>query len=774
MKNISFLLFVLFTIVTKAQQINIIPKPNDVKITSGNFTINAATAIVYSDEDEKNTANFFNSYLKKYYGFQLKISKQATNNFIRISTKKFIKTPDNAAAYSLTISPKNITISGDGSEGTFYGMQSLLQLLPIQKSQILNHKFALPCLTINDAPRFCYRGMHLDVSRHFFGVDYVKKYIDFIALHKMNYFHWHLTDDQGWRIEIKKYPKLTTIGATRNGTIIGRYPGTGNDSIKYGGYYTQEQIKDVVKYAAERYITIVPEIDVPGHSLAAIVAYPFLSTTPNVPKQVGQTWGLTDINNVLTPTDSTFAFLENVLSEVINLFPSKYIHIGGDECNKRWWKESAFCQDLMKREGIKNEAGLQSYFIHRLEKIINNKGRLMMGWDEILEGGLAPNALVMSWQGEKGGIEAAKQQHQVVMTPGTYCYFDHSQTKNEDSVTIGSYLPVEKVYNYNPVPAELSAAEAKYILGAQGNVWTEYISNESKLEYMIFPRMSALSEAVWTDQKNKNLPDFEQRLQHQFERYNFWGVNYSKAYIDIQSTISAAANNVGLKWELKTKLKGGQINLDVHYNDHDGEVDTKPDSLIIILNKSDRYTIGLYEPFSNKDVKKSSKMISQITQNFSFNKATGKKITLATSPNAQYPGNGGAFGLVNGASSTKGINSAEWLGWNGKDMEATINLGKPTTFSSVALDALMQQGSWIYLPASIEVFTSANGTDFTPITNTSLSDIATQTQHLLKVSFANQTAQYIKIIAHNTTKIPNGTPGAGKPAWMFIDEIMVD
>jgi hexosaminidase len=537
MKNYLLAIFVLISqSAVFSQQINIIPKPNSIQLIGGNFIITPKTTIAISDAGEQNTANFLNSYLQQFYGFQLQISKQGTNNVIFISTKKFIKAPDNAAAYSVNITTKNIAISGDGYEGTFYGMQSLLQLLPISKSQVTNKQLSVPCLTITDAPRFGYRGMHLDVSRHFFGVEYVKKYIDFIALHKMNYFHWHLTDDQGWRIEIKKFPKLTSVGGYRKGTIIGRYPGTGNDSIYYGGYYTQEQIKDVVKYAAERFITIVPEIDVPGHSLAAITAYPEYSTTPNIQQEVGQTWGLFDkVNNVLSPTEGTFNFLEAVFSEIIDLFPSKYIHIGGDECSKKWWKESAFCQDLMKKEGLKNEDQLQSYFVTRIEKMINAKGRLMMGWDEILQGGLAPNALVMSWQGEKGGIEAAKQKHQVVMTPGTYCYFDHSQTKNEDSVTIGSYLPVEKVYSYNPVPAELTTEEAKYVLGAQGNVWTEYIGNTAKLEYMIFPRMSALSEALWTEPKQKSFTDFEQRLQHQFNRYNFWKVNSSKAYFDFKS-----------------------------------------------------------------------------------------------------------------------------------------------------------------------------------------------------------------------------------------------
>ena len=773
-KQLLAILLLSFSTTVFCQQINIIPKPNNTKITAGHFVVNAATVIICGDGGEKNTANFLNSYLKKFYGFQLKISKQATGNYIQLFTKKFITAPDNSAAYSLTVTPKNIVISGDGYEGTFYGMQSLIGLLPIRKSTVKTQKLSVQCLVINDAPHFAYRGMHLDVSRHFFGVDYVKKYIDFIALHKMNYFHWHLTDDQGWRIEIKKYPKLTSVGGYRNGTIIGRYPGTGNDSLKYGGFYTQEQIKDVVKYAAERFITIVPEIDVPGHSLAAIVAYPELSTTPNVPKQVGQTWGLTDIDNVLNPSDSTFAFLDNVLSEVVELFPGKYIHIGGDECNKRWWRESVFCQDLMKKEGLKNTDALQSYFIHRIEKMVNAKGRLMMGWDEILEGGLAPNALVMSWQGEKGGIEAAKQKHNVVMTPGTYCYFDHSQTKNEDSITIGSYLPVEKVYNYNPVPAKFSAEDAKYILGAQGNVWTEYIGSESKLEYMIFPRISALSEAVWTEQKNKNLPDFEQRLQQQFERYDLWKVNSSKAFYDIKDSIYAAKDKKGLIWELKTKLKGGEIWVNQNYNDYDETIGMKKDSIAIVVTKTNKYTVELYEYFKHNDQKVKSRQISTTTQTFSFNLATGKKITLINPPAAQYPGNGGAFGLVNGITSTKGINSAEWLGWNGKDIEAIIDFGKTETFTTVALDVLQQEGSWIYLPQSISVFTSANGKDFTEINAIKLTDVADKTQHKIKLVLASQTAQYLKIIAHNTNKINEGKPGAGKPAWLFVDEIVVE
>lgn len=802
MRLIVAILFAICAINSQAQTINIIPKPNQLQVTKGNFIVSKTTTIVYKNDSEKNTANFFNGYLKKFYGFQLPIAKQATANYISLATKQFIKAPENGSAYTLQITPTAVTISGDGLEGTFYGMQSLLQLLPIQKSQIQNQKFQLPCLSITDAPNFMYRGMHLDVSRHFFGVDYVKQYIDFIALHKMNYFHWHLTDDQGWRIEIKQYPKLTSVGGFRKGTIIGRYPGTGNDSIYYGGFYTQAQIKEVVKYAADRFITIVPEIDVPGHSLAALAAYPELSTTPNIIQEVGQTWGTFDkVNNVLSPTEGTFMFLQNVFNEVIDLFPGKYIHIGGDECSKKWWKESAFCQDLMKKEGLKNEDELQSYFIHRIEKMINAKGRLMMGWDEILEGGLAPNALVMSWRGEKGGIEAAKQKHQVVMTPGTYCYFDHSQTKNEDSVTIGSYLPVEKVYNYNPLPAELTADEAKYILGAQGNVWTEYIGNTAKLEYMIFPRMSALSEALWTKPANKSLADFENRLQHQFKRYEFWKVNSSKAYYDLKDEIIPTAKNHGLIWKFNLKKDYPSIVYVSKYKtlskpetvkvyDINGKflkeetVNYEKEGIDFLdslrIKDSGTYYADLYllenlpKPTDKPNIDRAVRriLISTLKQTFSFNKATGKKITLTNAPAAQYPGNGGAFGLVNGVVSNKGINSAEWLGFNGKDMEAVIDFGKAESFTTVTLDMLSQEGSWIYKSPLTEIYVSDNGKDFKLVEKFALKSDDTKQKVVLK--FPSQTAQYLKIIAHNYGKIPDGKPGAGKPGWLFVDEISVD
>jgi hexosaminidase len=545
MKKVFTTLTLLVCMFANAQEVSIIPQPTSLQVNEGSFNISAKTNLQIKSAGQQKAANFLNKYLQEFYGFQLKVTVgTGAKNAISL-----VNTNGNApkGTYTLVSSSNGVAIKGANEEGVFYGVQSLIQLLPIQKSASLN----IPAVSIQDQPRFVYRGMHLDEGRHFFGMDFVKKYIDFIAMYKLNTFHWHLTEDQGWRIEIKKYPKLTSVGGFRNANIIGRYPGKGSNNTRYGGYYTQAQIKEIVKYAADRFVTIIPEIEMPGHASAAIAAYPELScfpneSTPAIPtmhsaatlealkkpgtKIVQETWGVFD--DVFVPSENTFTFLQNVLDEVIALFPSTYIHIGGDECPKESWKRSEFCQNLIKEKGLKDEHGLQSYFIGRIEKYLNSKGRQIIGWDEILEGGLAPNATVMSWRGEKGGIEAAKEKHTVIMTPGGWMYFDHQQNKKEDSVTIGGYTTIQKVYSYEPLPKEMDPADHKYVLGAQANVWSEYMNNTAKVEYMVFPRMSALSEVLWTSKENKSWPAFEKKLLHEFKRYDNFKINYSKAYFN--------------------------------------------------------------------------------------------------------------------------------------------------------------------------------------------------------------------------------------------------
>jgi len=791
MKKIALLLMIASSCSVLAQnKLNIVPAPAEIKMGTGNITINSNTQIVLEGSGLEKTAALLNDYLQHSYGITLKIVTAHSNaNSIRLNFERL----DNAlpGAYNLTVDKKGVYIAGDNAEGVFYGIQTLFQLLPLQKEKSTQKNYALsiPQLSITDYPRFGYRGMHLDVSRHFFPVDYVKKYIDYLAAYKYNTFHFHLTDDQGWRIEIKKYPLLTSVGGYRNGTIIGRYPGKGNDSIPYGGFYTQEQIKDIVQYASERYIQVIPEIEMPGHASAAIAAYPELSCFPNEStkigktpwagtkegKQVQQTWGV--FEDVFTPTDYTFNFLQDVLDEVMPLFPAKYIHIGGDECPKESWKRSPFCQQLIKDKNLKDEHGLQSYFIQRIEKYINSKGKKIIGWDEILEGGLAPNATVMSWRGEEGGIEAAKQNHDVIMTPGAYCYLDHSQSKNEDSVTIGGYLPLEKVYGYEPVPAVLNAEQGNHILGAQGNVWTEYIGYPSKVEYMIFPRMIALSEVLWSPKTKRNWKDFERRLPAILERLDKKKVNYSKAYYDLQATVMPSNNYDGIYLEVKSKNSIQKLFYNKNCSDEIGGVPID-ESGKLKINSSGKYCI-----FSAQDVSKikskteKSKIFRQTYQEysfiFSFNKATGKKITLINEPSKNYPGDG-AFTLVNGVQNDKGLSKGnEFLGFLGKDCEGTIDLGKTEKIKKIRFHSLNQNGSWIYPPKFIEV-SFGDAADKKIITvEKPVED--KQGNIIYEINLENETAvRLLNFKVVNYGIIPSGNPGAGTAAWLFVDEIEVE
>jgi hexosaminidase len=753
MRKTSFLIFISLLFIGANAQVNIIPVPVKATLGKGNFNLTKNTSIKIDDDNELAAADFFNEYLKANYGFKLKVSKQAAGNAIQIDTRKFIKAPDNAERYTMEVTPAKISIEGDTYEGTFNGIQTLIQLLPVTKSTSLK----IPAVSIEDYPRFKYRGLHLDVSRHFFPTDVVKKYIDYIALHKMNYFHWHLTDDQGWRIEIKKYPELTKAGAYRNGTIIGRSPGKGNDSIRYGGFYTQDEVKEVVAYAAKRYITVIPEIEMPGHASAALTAYPNLGCTGG-PYQVQQRWGV--FKEVFCAgNDSVFSFLQDVLDEVIPLFPAEYVHVGGDECPKDSWKVCPKCQKRIADNHLKDEHELQSYFIQRMEKYINSKGKKMIGWDEILEGGLAPNAIVMSWRGEQGGIDAAKQNHDVIMTPGSYVYFDHSQSRNEDSVTIGGYLPVDKTYSYEPVPAQLTAEQAKHVLGAQANLWTEYIGNTAKLEYMLFPRLTALSEVLWSPKEKRDWKDFEKRLQTEFRRYDLWKTNYSRAYFDLKTSIEPAPDGNGIVWVLQNDSKKGTI----CYKTKDASKLSNYTQPIVIKNNDE---IGATLVINNKPQ-------SWAWQQFSINKATGKKITLSSQASDYYPGNGGAFGLINGAMSKMGINSAEWQGWTADSMVAVIDLGSNQQISDVNIHVLEQNRSRIYNPAMMRVLVASEGSDFREVAATDKVSPENTGMGNMRVSFDPTAARYLKIVVKNHGKIQQGND-AGKDAWMFIDEIQAN
>ena len=516
---IVFLALILLITTNHAYQkkvVSIIPKPAKMEISGGNFKFSNQTKIWInepSDELQK-LGDLIASSINQSTGLNLSATAKMTRNIPQsLVLLQLKKDYPSLEAYTLDVKPHKITISAGSGAGIFYAIQSLLQLMPVNPNK---NNFSVPCVLIEDSPRFKWRGMHLDVCRHFFPVEFIKKYIDVLAAYKMNTFHWHLTEDQGWRIEIKKYPKLTGIGARRKETM--------GDGKPYGGFYTQDQIREVVAYAQERFITVVPEIEMPGHALAAITAYPELSCTGGQ-FEVGTKWGVYE-DVYCAGNDKVFDFLQDVLSEVLNLFPSEYIHVGGDEVPKDRWKVCPKCQERIKSEGLKDEFHLQSYFIQRIEKFLNSNGRKIIGWDEILEGGLAPNAAVMSWRGVDGGIAAAKANHNAVMSPGTHCYFDHYQGLSGEPKAIGGYTNLEKVYSYEPVPAALSADEAKYIMGAQANVWTEYIETTNHVEYMLLPRMLALSEVVWSPKESRDYNDFSKRIEKHYDilskkNYNF-------------------------------------------------------------------------------------------------------------------------------------------------------------------------------------------------------------------------------------------------------------
>jgi hexosaminidase len=525
----------------QSTEISIIPRPVQLEKTTGSFSISKATTIMVENPDPESlrVARMFADRIQTAGGMSLKV----------VETKKYVAHKDvilftttgsdatlGKEGYQLSVSRDNVKIMAPTAAGLFYGMQTVFQMLPAEiEGDVTSSavKWQLPGVVITDKPRFGWRGMHLDVARHFVPVEFVKKYVDNLAMHKLNTFHWHLTDDQGWRIEIKKYPKLTEVGAWRKETLIGHNRDKPHkfDGIRHGGFYTQEQALEIVQYAKERFITVVPEIEMPGHAKAAIASYPELGVTGKS-VEVGTHWGVfPDIFNV---EESTFSFLEDVLTEVIDIFPSEYIHIGGDEAIKDQWKASDRIQQRIKELGLKDEHELQSYFITRMEKFINSKGRKMIGWDEILEGGLAPNATVMSWQGEEGGIAAAQANHDVIMTPIQSLYFWWYQgDKKTEPLAAGRFISLEKVYRYDPVPSVLTPEQGKHILGAQACAWAEYMESPAKVEYMVFPRISALAEIVWSPKEGKNWNDFKSRMAKQFKRYDQRKINYAKVSLDI-------------------------------------------------------------------------------------------------------------------------------------------------------------------------------------------------------------------------------------------------
>ena len=734
-------------------KVSIIPIPVSVTEKPDSFLLDKQTVLVATTPEDQQAAGLFNAWLKELTGYELTIAEQGEQNAIVLHTGT--DSSAHAEGYRLQVAKDRIDINGNDGAGTFYGIQTLIQLLPVEKGNAL----WIPGVDITDYPRFSYRGLHLDVCRHFFPVDFIKKYIDLLSIHKLNTFHWHLTEDQGWRIEIKKYPRLQEIASKRKESMVGHYNDQQFDGKPYGGYYTQEEIKDVVAYAAERHVTVIPEIEMPGHALAALAAYPHLGCTGG-PYEVGTKWGVYD-DIFCAGNDSVFLFLQDVLDEVITLFPGKYIHIGGDEAPKTRWEKCPKCQRRMKEEGLKDEHALQSYFIQRMEKYLNSKGHSIIGWDEILEGGLAPNATVMSWRGIEGGIAAARQQHDVIMTPGNYCYFDHYQSKSKNEpVAIGGFTPVSEVYSYEPVPEELGREQATYIKGAQGNVWTEYMDNSSHVEYMVYPRASALAEVVWSPADKRNYDDFVERLKQHLHRLDMKKVNYAKHVFEIHGAVESDGKG-GVVVKLDSKLDGGKI----FYTTDSSAPSTQstPYTGPITVKKTETIRAAVFQdgkPYGNEYV-----------QPFTYHKAMGKKVTLAEPPNASY-NPGSPFALVNGIAGVKEYNDNQWLGYSGKNMEAVVDLDSVQDIHTVGLNTLNFKGPGIYPPKQVRFLVSDDGQHYKEVYTQRSFDRDGINQ--VRKALQEVRGRYIKVEAQNAGKIPAGAQGAGSPAWLFIDEIIIN
>ncbi|MBX2928795.1 MAG: family 20 glycosylhydrolase [Saprospiraceae bacterium] len=765
-KILSFL-FVLTGITGLAQSsagLALIPLPKEVIRKEGIFTIDPNTQIRVADGAQvlQPVADYLAAYLYRAAGLELQVSGEGSKtNEIEFSLDAAIS---GAEAYRLEVGPERIRIRAKAGAGAFYAVQTLLQLLQGEREGDTPRPIEVPAVQITDAPRFEYRGMHLDVARHFFPVSFIKRYIDLLAMHKFNRFHWHLTEDQGWRIEIKKYPRLQEVAAWRKETLIGHYSDQPHqfDGKRYGGYYTQDEVREVVRYAAERFITVVPEIELPGHSLAALSAYPELACTAG-PFEAATKWGI--FEDVFCPKEETFTFLENVLTEVIELFPSEYIHIGGDECPKTRWESCAHCQALIKKEGLKDEHELQSYFIRRIERFINSKGRQIIGWDEILEGGLAPNATVMSWRGIKGGIAAAKEGHKVIMTPTSHCYLDYYQSDAEgEPLAIGGFLPLEKVYNYEPIPDELTAEEARFILGAQGNVWTEYMPTEAQVEYMAFPRALAIAELTWTPREQKNYADFTARLVRHFDRLDAKNLNYSRALFQVKAeTRPAAPGSAAVVFSSLDPKAEIRYTTDGSAPGPGSPLYTAPVSLSApTLLKS-----AAFQGASRKS--------SVLSLQFEPHLVTGKPVVLADPPSPNYS-LGGPQALVNGfiGSDTR-YGDSEWLGWAGKDMEALIDLGARVPVSQVQTRFFNGPGQWIYLPRAMEVAVSNDGKKFKPAGKfTNFPEQSRDKTFAAAVSFKKNTkVRYLRVTVRRHGIIAPGKQGAGHEAWLFVDEVRV-
>lgn len=745
----------------------IIPKPLDVNCKGdASFLLKDGVAVIYPENNQKmqDNAEFLVDYVEKQTG--VKLTSHAGMPVDGAICLTLDLSDDNAEAYKLIVNDKRVCISGASEAGVFYGIQTLRKSLPVAQDINVN----LSAVEIYDKPRFAYRGAMLDVARHFYTVDEVKTFIDMLALHNINRFHWHLTDDQGWRIEIKKYPKLMSVASERKETVVGRWYSGIYDGKPYGGYYTQDELRDVIDYAAKRHITIIPEVDLPGHMQAALTAYPELGCTGG-PYEVRTIWGVSQ-DVLCVGNDFTLQFVKDVLSEVADIFPSEYIHIGGDECPKVRWEKCPKCQERIKSLGLKSDAKhtkeqrLQSYMIQEAAKYLKEKGKRIIGWTEILEGGLVPDATLMSWIGESGGIEAAHQHHDVIMTPNTYLYFDYYQSKKveDEPLAIGGYLPIEKTYNYEPMPKELTKEEQQYIKGVQANLWTEYIPVFSQVQYMVLPRLGAAAEVQWTDPSKKDYKDFLRRVPHLVAVYDCYGWNYATRVYDVNVDMKADTVNHVLNVQLSTMAD------DPIYYTLDGQDPTE---------KSLKYT----KPFTidQSVVLKTMAVHPDRTSKISvdtirFNKATLKPVVLLQ-PNESRFSPDGPVVLIDGRNGNHSFDTGAWLTVAGNDLEAVINMQAETILNSASVHVYVRKDAWLFDARGFSVSVSSDNKNYKEVASQEYkqmqeSDSDGIIEH--ELSFDPCKATYVKIKVISEKSMPDWHWDAGKAPFLLVDEIILN
>jgi len=742
------------------QKMSIIPKPVSFKESGSSFTIDEKTSLGISAAELSGLQEYLSDQIKDLSGINTIEGEDEPD--IKLILNPDLKEDLGTEGYNLNVDKEGIHIDAATKAGVFYGIQSMLQLT--------NDEGKVEGASISDSPRFEWRGFMLDVSRHFMPKEYILKVIDNLALHKMNTLHLHLTDDQGWRLEIKKYPRLTEVGAWRVNREHLHWNARENqkpgEEATYGGFYSREDIREIVAYAESRFITVVPEIEMPGHTNAVLAAYPeYACTSGPFTVLPGGVWPITDI--FCAGKDRTFDFLEDVLTEVMELFPSKYIHIGGDEANKKEWESCKDCQKRIRQEGLADEHELQSYFITRMEKFLNSHGRQLIGWDEILEGGLAPNAAVMSWRGTQGGIAAAKEGHPVVMSPTSHCYFDYYQGKPElEPLAIGGFLPLQKVYSFNPVPEGLTSAEAKYIIGVQANLWTEYVPGPEHADYMTFPRLSALAEVAWTPQESRDFNEFAGRLRYHLQLMDRKDISYSKSFANVDLETDFDAEKREFLIQLSNPLDYGSIRYTLDGTDPSAKSPLYKAPITVnetTLVKAVTFTDGTaYSGIASEKVW--------------IHKATGAALEYISEYSDKYPA-GGKSALTNSLRGSVNLGDGRWQGYNGNDAELVVDLGEEKDISQVRLGCLQTVGSWVFFPVVVSCFGSVDGKTYTALgtakNKIALNDPERKIQDYT-ITVETKTARYIKVIAVNIGQCPEWHSGAGEPAWLFIDEIIIE